>query len=83
MIGANAGTAAKLYVAGEGIGKVNMMMRMFNAIHDPDIGLRRQYDTKGHAEDGNCSSKSADSLPVQLGLFALATARKATNCTTI
>jgi hypothetical protein len=57
--------AAIFYITREWIGKMNMMMRMFEAIHDSDIGLRRQHDAQRHAEDGDCSSESAQSLPAQ------------------
>lgn len=35
------GATAIFYVACESIGEMHMMMRMFDAIHNPDIGLCR------------------------------------------
>jgi hypothetical protein len=36
---------------------MDMMMRMFDAIHDSDIGLCRQHDAQRHAEDGDYASQ--------------------------
>jgi hypothetical protein len=50
--------AAILYIACERIGKVNVMMRMLDAIHDSDIRLRRQNEGERHAKKGDRSSKA-------------------------
>lgn len=58
VIGANVECAvARLDITGERIGEVNMMMRMFDAIHDSDIGLCRQDGTERHAKDGDRASQ--------------------------
>ena len=63
-------TAAIFHITREWIGKMNMMMRMFEPIHDSDIGLRRQHEAQRHAEDGDRSSESAQSLPAQRNLVS-------------
>ena len=60
------GAATIFYVAGKGIGKMRMVVRVFEAIHNSNEGLRRHDNSERHAEDSDRPSKGANRLEGQL-----------------
>ncbi len=70
---------AKLDVAGERIGEVNVVMDVVDAVHQRDVGLSGQHDGERHAKDGDRASQR-DKPSAQLRLtFGGPTRRKRWN----
>jgi len=57
--------AAKCHVAGQGIGEMNMVMGVVDAVHQRDVGLSGQHDGHRHAQDGNRASQRNKAVTAQ------------------
>ena len=57
--------AAKLDAACERVGKMHVMLRMLDAVHQRDVGLPGQHDGERHADDGDPASNRLESLKGQ------------------
>jgi hypothetical protein len=59
-------SAARLHIPRHGIGEVDMVMRVFHAIFERNIGLAGQHDGQRHADDGDATSTETELRPVQV-----------------
>jgi hypothetical protein len=58
--------AARLHIPRHRIGEVDMMMCVFHAIFERNIGLAREHDGKRHAHDRDRTSTETELRPVQV-----------------
>jgi len=58
--------AARLHIPRHGIGEMDMMMCVFQAIFERNIGLAGEHDGKRHAHDRDSTSAKTEILPVQV-----------------
>ena len=50
-------TGAELHITGKRIGKMNVMVRVLDAVHQCDISLPGQHDGQRHAQNGDRASQ--------------------------
>jgi hypothetical protein len=69
--------AAELDITGQSIGEVQVMMGVIDAVHQRDVRLSGQHDSKRHAQNGHRASQRDKALTTQLCLaFGSSTRRK-------
>ena len=57
--------AAELHIASQGVGKMRMVVGMFNPVHERDVGLAGKNGGKRHTNYGNCATAESRPLPDQ------------------
>jgi hypothetical protein len=68
--------AAKLHVAGQRIGEMNVILRVVDAVHQRDVGLPRQHDGQRHAQYGDRASQRNKAVTIQQRLASGSPSRR-------